>query len=91
MWKNCLKISENKSLKIMPGHICEFNPYIQDIKDYMDSGLIGDIIYISMYRLNHFIRKNNISVIWDIAVHDFSILFKLINEKPSKFLQFQLQ
>lgn len=82
--RDLIKIAENKSLKLMVGHTFEFSPAVEKVKRIIDDGILGDIYFITMTRINLGIHRKDVSVIWDLATHDFSILFKLIKEYPGK-------
>jgi predicted dehydrogenase len=79
-----IELAEKKSLKLMVGHTFEFSPAVKKIKQIIDSGLLGDIYFISTTRINLGIHRKDVSVIWDLATHDFSILFRLIDEMPER-------
>lgn len=81
-------IAKNNSLRLMVGHTFEFSPAVEKIAELIDEGVLGDLYFISMSRINLGIHQKDISVIWDLAPHDFSILFKLLNENPYKISAF---
>ena len=51
-----------------------YHPAIQKIKEIMDSGDLGDVIYYDCSRLNLGRVKNDVSCMWDLSVHDLSIV-----------------
>jgi predicted dehydrogenase len=79
-----ISLAEKGSLKLMVGHTFEFSPAVKKIKQIIDSGLLGDIYFISTTRINLGIHRKDVSVIWDLATHDFSILFRIIDEIPER-------
>jgi len=79
-----IKISKKRSLKLMVGHTFEYSPAVEKIKEVIEKGILGDIYFISMTRINLGIHRKDVSVIWDLATHDLSILFRLINEMPHR-------
>jgi len=80
--KELIDISNKKSLKLMVGHTFEFSPPVEKIKEIIQNGMLGDIYFISMTRINLGIHRKDVSVIGDLATHDLSILFRLIEEEP---------
>jgi len=82
--RKLVDLAEQKSLKLMVGHTFEFSPAVDKVKRIIDDGILGDIYFITMTRINLGIHRKDVSVIWDLATHDFSILFKLIKEFPGK-------
>jgi len=79
-----IEISNKGSLKLMVGHTFEYSPAVEKIKEIIEGNILGDIYFISMTRINLGIHRKDVSVIWDLATHDLSILFKLIDGMPEK-------
>ncbi|PKQ14971.1 MAG: hypothetical protein CVT67_11590, partial [Actinobacteria bacterium HGW-Actinobacteria-7] len=52
------------------------------IKKLIDSGELGEVYYIASSRINLGLHQKDASVIWDLAPHDFSILFDWLGEEP---------
>ena len=53
------------------------------IKEIIESGALGDIYYVSAIRVNLGIHQKDVSVVWDLAPHDLSMLFYWLDEAPS--------
>jgi predicted dehydrogenase len=68
-------LAHKSNLPLMVGHIFEYAPAIQRIKELLDKGEIGDIYYISAIRVNLGIHRGDGSVIWDLASHDLGTMF----------------
>jgi predicted dehydrogenase len=67
---------------LMVAHTFLFSPRIQWLADYIRRGELGDVLYATSSRLNLGLHRSDASVIWDLAPHDFSILFYLLGEFP---------
>ena len=76
------ELSEQLGLTLMVGHTFEFSPPVNRIKDIIDSGELGEIYFITSSRVNLGLHQRDVSVIWDLAPHDFSILFNWLGEEP---------
>lgn len=74
--------AESRNLTLMVGHTFEFSPPVVKIKELIDSGEIGDVYFVSSSRVNLGLHQKDVSVIWDLAPHDFSILFDWLDEEP---------
>lgn len=61
-------------VKIHVDHIMIYHPAIRKIKEIIDSGELGDIIYFDCSRMNLGKVKNDVSCMWDLSVHDLSII-----------------
>ncbi len=77
-----INLAEEKNLVIMVGHTFEFSPPIEKIKQTIEKGELGKVYYISASRVNLGLHQKDVSVIWDLAPHDFSMLFYWLEEEP---------
>lgn len=75
-------LAESRGLTLMSGHTFLFSPRVQRLAEYMESGSLGQVHYVTCSRLNLGLHRHDASVIWDLAPHDFSILFHLLGEVP---------
>ncbi len=67
-------IAKKKNLIIHVDHIMIFHPIIKKIKSLIDKQELGDILYIDCSRLNLGKIKKDVSAMWDLAIHDLSII-----------------
>lgn len=67
---------------LMVGHTFEFNPAVIKVREYIDSGKLGDIYYIISRRVNLGVIRSDINSMWSIAPHDISILIFLLKTMP---------
>jgi len=74
--------AEAHDVMLMVGHTFEYSSPVVAIKHLIDSGEIGDVYYVSSSRINLGLHQKDASVIWDLAPHDFSILFDWLGEEP---------
>ncbi|MGV8083335.1 MAG: Gfo/Idh/MocA family protein [Coriobacteriia bacterium] len=74
--------AEARNLTLMVGHTFEYSSPVVKIKELIDSGELGEIYYVASSRINLGIHQKDVSVIWDLAPHDFSILFDWLGEEP---------
>jgi predicted dehydrogenase len=77
-----IEISEKKKLTLMIGHTFVYCSAVRKIKEIMDSGELGELLYISSRRLNMGLYQKDINVAWDLAPHDISIILYLLDEVP---------
>lgn len=77
-----IDIAKGAGKILMVGHTFEFNPGIQNIKEYMDRGDLGDIYYLHFSRTGLGPIRKDVNAMWDLAPHDISILLYLLNEMP---------
>ena len=79
-------LANSLGLKIHVDHIMIFHPVIKRIKELIDSNEIGDILFIDAMRMNLGQIKKDVSAMWDLAVHDLSIIDFLTNGKEPYFI-----
>ncbi|MFZ0379609.1 MAG: Gfo/Idh/MocA family oxidoreductase, partial [Solirubrobacteraceae bacterium] len=67
---------------LMCGHTFLYSPPVRAIKRIISEDKLGDIYFISSSRVNLGLHQRDVSVIWDLAPHDFSILLYWLSEMP---------
>ena len=55
---------------------------MRKIRQLIDEGVLGDLYYYDSTRVNLGLFQHDVSVIWDLAPHDLSIMDFLIHQKP---------
>ena len=66
----------------MCGHTFLYSPPVRAVKEMLDRGELGEIYFISSSRVNLGLHQRDVSVIWDLGPHDFSILLYWLDEMP---------
>lgn len=74
--------ADRKGLVLMVDHTFVYTPAVRRIRRLIDDGEIGDFLYYDSTRINLGLFQHDVDVIWDLAVHDISILIYLAPEKP---------
>lgn len=59
-----------------------YSPPVIKVKELIDSGELGDLHYLSLSRVNLGLYQKDVDVVWDLAVHDISILLYWLGEMP---------
>jgi predicted dehydrogenase len=77
-----IRAADERGLLLVPGHTFLYSPAVNRIRDLIRSGELGDIYFISMSRVNLGLHQSDVSVIWDLGPHDFSILLYWLGELP---------
>jgi len=68
-----IHLAQEKKRILMVGHIFIYNPGIIKVKQIIDSGELGRIIYLDAVRTNLGPIRNDVNALWDLASHDFAI------------------
>jgi predicted dehydrogenase len=80
--RKMIHLAEERSLILMVGHTFVYTQTVRKIKEIVDSGEIGEVMYVSCRRLNLGLFQKDINVAWDLAPHDISIILYIMNKKP---------
>jgi len=77
-----IELAERKGLTIMVDHTFLFTGAVKKIRELVESGALGDLYYYDSLRVNLGLFQHDVSVIWDLAPHDLSIMDHLIKDEP---------
>jgi len=80
--KELVELAERQGVILMTGHTFLYNAAVRWLKDYLDSGHLGDIFYIYSQRLNLGRVRQDVSALWNFAPHDISIILYLLGTRP---------
>ena len=78
------ELAEERGLVLMPGHLLLYHPGVQKLKQIVDSGELGEVLYVYGNRQNLGTFRTNENALWSLGVHDLSVLLYLIDEEPSE-------
>jgi len=59
---------------LMVGHTFVYTGAVRKIKALVDDGLLGRLYYYDSVRVNLGLFQHDVNVLWDLAVHDLSIM-----------------
>jgi predicted dehydrogenase len=69
-----IELSERQGVLLMPGHTFLYSPPVNKVKELISNGSLGDLYFGTSSRVNLGIHQSDVSVVRDLAPHDFSIL-----------------
>ena len=81
-----VRLSEERDLVCMPGHLLLYHPGVQKLKELVDSGTLGDVLCIYGNRQNLGVIRQNENALWSLGVHDLSVILYLLEEEPEEAL-----
>jgi predicted dehydrogenase len=67
---------------LMVGHLLEYHPGVEKLKELADTGELGDIRYLYSNRLNLGQLRRDENALWSLGAHDVSVLLRLAGEEP---------
>ena len=68
---------------LMVGHLLEYHPGIERLKELADAGELGEIYYIYSNRLNLGKLRSDENALWSLGAHDVSVVLRLAGEEPT--------
>jgi predicted dehydrogenase len=77
-----INLARRKNLKIMVDHTFLFTGAVKKIRQLLDEESLGKLYYYDSTRVNLGLFQHDINVLWDLAVHDLSIMDYLIHSTP---------
>ncbi len=67
---------------LLVDHTFVYTGAVRKIRELVTSGVLGDIYYYDSVRVNLGLFQHDVNVIWDLAVHDFSIMDYVLPLRP---------
>jgi predicted dehydrogenase len=74
--------ADRRGLTLMVDHTFLYTPAVQKIRELLLQDALGDIYYYDSTRSSLGLFQSDVNVIWDLAVHDISIIQYILNEDP---------
>ena len=71
-----------RRLVLMVDHTFVYTGAVQKIRALVDGGELGDIYYYDSVRINLGLFQHDVDVLWDLAVHDLSIMDFVLRQQP---------
>jgi len=81
--RDLIDLAGREGLVLMPGHTFLYSPPVNMIRELISSRSLGEIYFVSTSRVNLGLHQPDVSVIWDLGPHDFSILRYWLEEPPA--------
>jgi predicted dehydrogenase len=79
-------LAEEKGLILQVDHTFIYHPAVEKLKEIVVRGELGDLYYLDSVRINLGLFQSDVSVIWDLAPHDISIMQYLV-DRPVEWVQ----
>ena len=74
--------AEASRLTLMVDHTFVFTGAVRKIRDMVSGDAIGDVHYYDSVRVNLGLFQHDVDVIWDLAIHDLSIMDCVLPARP---------
>ena len=80
--RELVALAERRGRKLMVGHLMEYHPGVNYLKQALDAGELGDSLYLYLQRVNLGIVRPDENAWWSLAPHDISIACYLFDADP---------
>jgi predicted dehydrogenase len=77
-------LAQEHGLVLLPGHLLLYHPAVQRLKEIVDSGQLGEVLYVYGNRQNLGQIRKDENALWSLGVHDLSVILELVGEEPSE-------
>ncbi|HJP94504.1 MAG TPA: Gfo/Idh/MocA family oxidoreductase [Pyrinomonadaceae bacterium] len=71
-----------RNLVLLVDHTFVYTDAVRKIRELISSGQLGQIYYYDAVRVNLGLFQHDVNVIWDLAIHDLSIMDYVLPAKP---------
>jgi UDP-2-acetamido-3-amino-2,3-dideoxy-glucuronate N-acetyltransferase len=77
-------IARQRGRILMVGHILEYHPAVERLRDLVRQGELGNLQYVYSSRLNFGRIRTEENALWSFAPHDIHVLLRLLEEYPQE-------
>lgn len=76
------KLARERDRVLQVDHTFVYSGPVQAIRSMIEAGELGDLLYVDSVRINLGLFQADVSVLWDLAAHDVSIINSLVDARP---------
>jgi predicted dehydrogenase len=80
--RRLIEEAQQRGLTLMVDHTFVYTSAVRKIHELIAGGALGRLLYYDSVRVNLGLFQHDVSVLWDLAVHDLSIMEFLIGAAP---------
>ena len=77
-----VRIAADKSRVLLVGHLLRYHNGVVKLREYIDDGYLGKVLYIYTTRVNLGKIRKEESALWSFATHDISLVNFLLGGEP---------
>ncbi len=75
-------LAQEQGLVLMPGYLLLYHPALHRLKELIDGGDLGDVLYLYGNRQNLGQIRRDENALWSIGSQDLSMILHLVDEEP---------
>lgn len=77
-----VKMAAERDRILLVGHLLRYHRGVQKLKEYIDDGYLGKVLYVYTARVNLGRIRKEESALWSFATHDISVVDYLLGRQP---------
>jgi predicted dehydrogenase len=77
-----VSLAEQSGLVLMPGYLLLYHPALAMLKQLVDDGELGEVLYVYGNRQNLGKIRRDENALWSIGAQDLSMILHLVGEEP---------
>ncbi len=82
--KLAVAAAEQADRILMVGHLLEYHPAVEALKQLIDDGELGDVLYVYGNRQNLGKIRSDENALWSLGAHDVAVMLALLAEEPTE-------
>ncbi len=79
-----VELAAERQRVLMPGHLLLYHPGIVALQELVESGELGDVLYVYGHRLNLGTIRADENALGSLGAHDLSVILHLLKEEPAE-------
>jgi predicted dehydrogenase len=84
--RELVDLAQEQGLQLLVDHTFVYTGAVRKLREVIDHGHLGEIYYVDSSRQNLGLLQHDVSVLWDLAPHDVSILLHLLGDMPESVI-----
>lgn len=79
-----IELADHQCRRLMVDHLLEYHPAVEEMKQCIDRGELGEIYYLYSQRLNLGVIRTEENALWSLGPHDLSVILYLLGKEPAR-------
>ena len=75
-------LAQENERVLMPGYLLLYHPAVAKLKELVEAGDLGDLLYLYGNRQNLGQIRRDENALWSLGAHDLSVMLHLVGEEP---------
>ncbi|HUR58391.1 MAG TPA: Gfo/Idh/MocA family oxidoreductase, partial [Opitutaceae bacterium] len=82
--RELVKLAARHGRMLQVGHVLEYHPAVNILRDWIQSGKLGRIGRLHSHRLNFGRVRTEEDALWNVAPHDFAVMLRITGQLPEE-------